>query len=73
MTIANRFCILIFIYCPVSDCGSKQRSHADAKLKCNEGGTTPVTPCLKPLNNKKHFIIHTPERDKVNNVYQLGL
>lgn len=38
----------------------------NAKLrKCNDGGMTPAGPCVKRLNNKKHFIIHTPERDKV--------
>ncbi|XP_020626195.1 tetratricopeptide repeat protein 13-like isoform X2 [Orbicella faveolata] len=51
-----------------SYCGYKQISDAvDSKLKlqkCNDDGMNPAGPCLKQLNNKKHFIIHTPEHDK---------
>lgn len=52
-----------------TDCGYKRISDAvDSKLKlqkCDDDGMNPAGPCLKQLNNKKHFIIHTPEHDKV--------
>ena len=61
--------IKILLRCPFIDCGYRQVSDpVDTKLrlqKCNDDGMNPAGPCLKQLNNKKHFIIHTPEHDKV--------
>ena len=61
---------MILLCRPLTDCGYRQISAAvDTKLKqlqkCNDDGINPAGPCLKQLNNKKHFIIHTPEHDKV--------
>ena len=65
-----------------ADCGYRKISDPlDSKLKpqkCTDDGLNPAGPCLKQLNNKKHFIIHTPEHDKVfiimiNNVFLIIL
>lgn len=50
--------------------GCKQRPAAgNTKVKpnkCDNGAVLLSSPCVKPAKNtKKHFIIHTPERDKV--------
>jgi len=61
--------IMIFLRCPITGCGYQQISDPiDTKLKlrkCNDDGMNPTGPCLKKLDNKKHFIIHTPQHDKV--------
>ena len=58
------------LLCPsFADCGYRKISDPlDSKLKpqkCTDDGLNPAGPYLKQLNNKKHFIIHTPEHDKV--------
>lgn len=61
--------VVILLCFPITDCGYQQISDPiDTKLKlqkCNNDGMNPTGPCLKKLDNKKHFIIHTPEHDKV--------
>ncbi|XP_022785194.1 uncharacterized protein LOC111325628, partial [Stylophora pistillata] len=54
---------------PYQDHGSKLTSAAASTKvkpqKCDNGGVPLSSPCVKPAKtNKKHFIIHTPERDK---------
>ena len=64
----HHFFVLIVVLLSVTGCASKQMSHTDTctKLSCNKEEMIPNTPCFKPLmSDKKHFIIHTPEHDKV--------
>ncbi|RMX50508.1 hypothetical protein pdam_00009225 [Pocillopora damicornis] len=54
---------------PYQGHGCKQRPAAgNTKVKpnkCDNGAVLLSSPCVKPAKNtKKHFIIHTPERDK---------
>ena len=67
-TLIQHFFVLIAVLLSVTGCASKQMSRADTctKLSCNKEEMIPNNPCFKPLmSDKKHFIIHTPEHDKV--------